>query len=91
MILLVNPVATRSRNRPLPLDVLVTDTVRNGFEIIVGSRWPTIHEMHAPQWGRVFLNSLSSWRYALVIYQFRFEFQRANKFINLRKPKRESL
>jgi anaerobic magnesium-protoporphyrin IX monomethyl ester cyclase len=34
---------------------------------------------------------LSWWRYALRVYRFPVELQWANEFINLRKPKRESL
>jgi anaerobic magnesium-protoporphyrin IX monomethyl ester cyclase len=37
------------------------------------------------------LKSLSAWRYALGVYRFPIELQWANEFINLRKPKRESL
>jgi anaerobic magnesium-protoporphyrin IX monomethyl ester cyclase len=91
MILPFNPSATRPRNRRLPLAMLVTDAVREDFEVVVSSRWPPVQDVRTPQRGRVFLNSLSSWRYALVICRFRIELQWANEFINLRKPKRESL
>jgi hypothetical protein len=91
MILPLNPVATRPRNRRLPLAMLVANTMRTDFEITVGSRSPTVHEMHAPQWARDLLNSLSSWRDALGIYRFSIELQWTNRFINLRKPKRDSL
>lgn len=61
------------------------------FEIVVGSRWPTVQDICAPQWSRVLLRMLSSWRYALHIYNYPFELHLANQFIALRKPKRESL
>jgi anaerobic magnesium-protoporphyrin IX monomethyl ester cyclase len=37
------------------------------------------------------LKSLSAWRYALGFYRYPLELQWANQFIQLRKPKRESL
>jgi len=39
----------------------------------------------------VLLNMLSCRRYALHTYKYLFEFQLANQFIALRKPKWESL
>jgi len=34
------------------------------------SRWPTVQDMRLPGWGRVLLQSLSSWRYALGVYDY---------------------
>ncbi len=68
-----------------------TKKLIDNFEIVVASRWPTVQDIRAPQWGRTMLKTLSFWRYALRFYQFPVELHWANQFINLRKPKRESL
>ncbi|HTC75888.1 MAG TPA: radical SAM protein, partial [Edaphobacter sp.] len=68
-----------------------TKKLIDNFEIVIGSRWPTVQDIRAPKWSRALLKTLSSWRYALGIYRFPIELQWANQFINLRKPKRESL
>ena len=72
---------------------LRTETKRliDNFELVVASRWPTVQDIRAPRWGRFLLKSLSAWRYKLNIYDHPFELQWAHNFINLRKPKRESL
>ena len=63
----------------------------DNFEIVINSRWPTIQDIHLPQWGRVLLRSLSAWRYALGVYKFPFELAWAQKFVALRKPRWESI
>jgi anaerobic magnesium-protoporphyrin IX monomethyl ester cyclase len=68
-----------------------TKKLIDNFELVVASRWPTVQDIRAPQWSRVLLKTLSAWRYALRFYQFPVELQWANQFIQLRKPKRESL
>ncbi|MGC1300558.1 MAG: radical SAM protein [Alloacidobacterium sp.] len=68
-----------------------TKKLIDNFEIVVGSRWPTVQDIRAPRWSRTLLKTLSAWRYALRIYSFPIELQWANQFIQLRKPKRESL
>lgn len=68
-----------------------TKKLIDNFEIVIGSRWPTVQDICAPRWSRALLKALSAWRYALRIYRFPFELQWANQFIQLRKPKRESL
>ena len=68
-----------------------TKTLIDNFELVVASRWPTVQDIRAPRWSRRFLQILSTWRYALHIYNFPFELHLANQFIALRKPKRESL
>jgi hypothetical protein len=59
--------------------------------MVVASRWPTVQDIRAPRWSRAFLKFISAWRYALRIYAFPFELHLAHRFIDLRKPKRESL
>jgi anaerobic magnesium-protoporphyrin IX monomethyl ester cyclase len=68
-----------------------TKKLIDNFEIVIGSRWPTVQDIRAPRWSRALLKTLSAWRYALGIYSFPIELQWANQFIQLRKPKRESL
>ena len=68
-----------------------TKKLIDNFEIVVGSRWPTVQDIRAPRWSRVLLKTLSAWRYTFHIYSFPFELHLANHFIALRKPKRESL
>jgi hypothetical protein len=68
-----------------------TKKLIDNFETVVASRWPTVQDIRAPQWSRALLKVLSWWRYALRVYRFPVELQWANEFINLRKPKRESL
>lgn len=63
----------------------------DNFEIVVASRWPTVQDIRAPHWGRLLLKFLSAWRYGTHFYSFPLELQLANRFIQLRKPKRESL
>ncbi len=61
------------------------------FELVVSSRWPTVQDIRLPRWGRTLLRSLSSWRYHLGVYRFPLELDWAHKFVELRKPKVESL
>lgn len=68
-----------------------TKRLIDNFEIVVASRWPTVQDIRAPRWGRYLLKSLSAWRYALRFYLFPYELVLAQRFIDLRKPKRESL
>lgn len=68
-----------------------TKKLIDNFEVVVSSRWPTVQDIRAPRWSRSMLKMLSSWRYSLGIYGFPRELQWAHDFIELRKPKRESL
>jgi hypothetical protein len=68
-----------------------TKKLIDNFEIVVGSRWPTVQDIRASRWSRKLLQVLSAWRYTLHIYNFPLELHLANQFIALRKPKRESL
>ena len=63
----------------------------DNFELVIGSRWPTIQDVHLPNWGRRILKALSSWRYAVGFYDWPLELQWAQKLVALRKPKLESL
>ena len=63
----------------------------DNFEMVISSRWPTAQDIHMPRWGRAALKTLSSWRYALGCYACPFELLWAQRIIQLRKPRLESL
>jgi radical SAM superfamily enzyme YgiQ (UPF0313 family) len=63
----------------------------DNFETVVACRWPTVQDIQAPNWSRRLLKLLSSWRYALQLYAFPLELHLAHQFIQLRKPKVESI
>jgi radical SAM superfamily enzyme YgiQ (UPF0313 family) len=63
----------------------------DNFETVVACRWPTVQDIQAPAWSRKLLVLLSSWRYAFKLYDFPLELQLAHLFIQLRKPKVESI
>ena len=68
-----------------------TKKLIDNFELVVASRWPTVQDIRAPGWSRLMLKTLSAWRYTFRFYDFPVELVWAQNFINLRKPKRESL
>jgi radical SAM superfamily enzyme YgiQ (UPF0313 family) len=68
-----------------------TKQLIDNFELVVSSRWPTVQDIRLPRWGRLGLKALSSWRYRLGIYTAPLELKWMQQFINLRKPKAESL
>jgi anaerobic magnesium-protoporphyrin IX monomethyl ester cyclase len=68
-----------------------TKDLIDNFETVVSSRWPTVQDIRAPRWSRALLKTLSAWRYSARIYAYPKELRWAHQFINLRKPKAESL
>jgi anaerobic magnesium-protoporphyrin IX monomethyl ester cyclase len=70
---------------------LPTKRLIDNFELVVSSRWPTVQDIRLPNWGRLTLKALSSWRYRLGIYGAPLELKWTQQFIELRKPKAESL
>ena len=68
-----------------------TKRLIDNFELVVSSRWPTVQDIRLPSWGRRLLRALSRWRYRLRIYSAPFELRWAQRMIDLRKPKAESL
>ena len=68
-----------------------TKKLIDNFETVVSSRWPTVQDIRAPRWSRTLLQGLSAWRYSLQVYGYPKELQWAQQFIDLRRPKRESL
>ncbi len=63
----------------------------DNFELVVASRWPTVQDIRLPSWGRKLLKALSAWRYRFKFYALPFEIGWAQRLIDLRKPKVESL
>jgi len=63
----------------------------DNFELVVSSRWPTVQDVRLPNWGRTVLKALSDWRYRLKFYSLPLELKLAQRVIDLRKPKVESL
>jgi anaerobic magnesium-protoporphyrin IX monomethyl ester cyclase len=61
------------------------------FELVVNSRWPTVQDVRLTRRGRMLLQTLSSWRYALGIYARPVELQWAQRALALRRPRLESL
>jgi radical SAM superfamily enzyme YgiQ (UPF0313 family) len=63
----------------------------DNFETVVACRWPTVQDIRAPKWSRILLKILSSWRYLTRFYAFPMELRLAHRWIQLRKPKVESI
>jgi anaerobic magnesium-protoporphyrin IX monomethyl ester cyclase len=68
-----------------------TKELIDNFELVISSRWPTIQDIRLPNWGRMALKAMSSWRYKMGIYAAPLELKWMQQMIELRKPKAESL
>jgi radical SAM superfamily enzyme YgiQ (UPF0313 family) len=68
-----------------------TKNLIDNFELVVASRWPTVQDIRLPAWSRRLLQVLSSWRYATRFYSSPFELRWAQQWVEIRKPKMESL
>jgi len=68
-----------------------TKRLIDNFELVVSSRWPTVQDIRLPAWGRMVLKALSGWRYRLGVYSLPLELKMAQRVINVRRPKVESL
>jgi anaerobic magnesium-protoporphyrin IX monomethyl ester cyclase len=62
-----------------------------GFETVMNARWPTVQDWRLPQWARLTLKGLGSWRYATGAFDNPFELRWAQKLVRLRQPRLESL
>lgn len=62
-----------------------------GFDTVITSRWPTMQDIRMPAWGKVLLKMLSSWRYALGVYDNPVELRWVREQFRLRDPRYESL
>jgi hypothetical protein len=63
----------------------------DNFEVVVAARWPTVQDIHMPAWSRRALQALSSWRYLSGFYAAPVELRWAQRFLEMRKPKFESV
>jgi radical SAM superfamily enzyme YgiQ (UPF0313 family) len=72
----------------LPADI---KRLIDNFELVINSRWPTMQDIHLPRWGRAMLQVLSSWRYALGVYDVPLELAWAQRLLAVRRPRLESL
>ncbi|HTS70622.1 MAG TPA: radical SAM protein [Terriglobia bacterium] len=68
-----------------------TKRLIDNFELVVSSRWPTAQDIRLPAWGRRLLKALSAWRYRWELYSMPWELKWAQRMIDIRKPKAESL
>jgi anaerobic magnesium-protoporphyrin IX monomethyl ester cyclase len=68
-----------------------TKKLIDNFETVVSSRWPTVQDIRAPRWSRALLQGLSAWRYSAKVYGYPKELHWAQRLIDLRRPKQESL
>jgi anaerobic magnesium-protoporphyrin IX monomethyl ester cyclase len=62
-----------------------------GFETVMNARWPTVQDWRLPQWARLMLKGLGSWRYACGAFDNPVELRWAQKMVRLRQPRLESL
>jgi anaerobic magnesium-protoporphyrin IX monomethyl ester cyclase len=62
-----------------------------GFETVMNARWPTVQDWRLPQWARVMLRGLGTWRYALGAFDNPVELRWVQKLVRLREPRLESL
>jgi radical SAM family protein/B12 binding protein len=63
----------------------------DNFEVVVAARWPTVQDIRMPAWSRRALQALSSWRYLARVYAAPVELRWAQRFVEMRKPKFESV
>jgi anaerobic magnesium-protoporphyrin IX monomethyl ester cyclase len=61
------------------------------FAQVIGCRFPTVQDHRTPQWGRVVLRTLASWRYATGTYARPWELEIARRLIPLKVPQAEGL
>ena len=61
------------------------------FTTVLGCRYPTVTDIRSPQWGKLALRALASWRYRFRHYRRPWELDLSKKFIRLRDPRVSSL
>jgi anaerobic magnesium-protoporphyrin IX monomethyl ester cyclase len=62
-----------------------------GFETVMNARWPTVQDWRLPQWARLMLKGMGSWRYAADAFDNPVELRWMQKMVRLREPRLESL
>jgi anaerobic magnesium-protoporphyrin IX monomethyl ester cyclase len=78
-------------NPSLPWLKPKTKELIDNFETVVSTRWPTVQDIQASRWSRLFLKTLGSWRYLIRFYTAPAELRWAQDWIRLRRPKEESI
>ena len=68
-----------------------TKDLIDNFELVLASRWPSVQDYRLSGPLRRVLKVLGSWRYEFQIYSHPAELRWAQKLIDLRKPKFESV
>jgi hypothetical protein len=63
----------------------------DAFETVMSCRWPTIQDARLSNWARAALKGLSWWRYAFDFYRWPRELELAQKLLQPRDPRLESL
>ena len=61
------------------------------FTTVLGCRYPTVTDIRSPQWGKVALRALASWRYRFRHYHRPWELDLSKRFIRLHDPRASSL
>jgi anaerobic magnesium-protoporphyrin IX monomethyl ester cyclase len=61
------------------------------FTTVLGCRFPTVMDVHAPRWGKVTLQGLASWRFRYGKYGRPWELDLWKRMISLRDPRVMSL
>jgi anaerobic magnesium-protoporphyrin IX monomethyl ester cyclase len=61
------------------------------FTTVLGCRYPTIMDIHAPSWGKTALRALASWRYRFRRYENPWELRASRKIIGHWDPRVMSL
>src|SRR5581483_3059461 len=54
-----------------------------GFETVMNARWPTVQDWKLPEWSRLMLKGLGSWRYAAEVFENPVELRWAQKIVRL--------
>jgi anaerobic magnesium-protoporphyrin IX monomethyl ester cyclase len=57
------------------------------FTTVLGCRFPTVTDVHAPRWGKSAMRALASWRYRYGRYHRPWELEAARRFIRLWDPR----
>jgi anaerobic magnesium-protoporphyrin IX monomethyl ester cyclase len=61
------------------------------FTTVLGCRFPTVMDVHAPQWGKLALRGLASWRFRYRRYGQPWELDLSKRVLGLRDPRVLSL
>lgn len=57
------------------------------FTTVLGCRFPTVTDVRSPEWGKLALRTLASWRYQYRRYRGPWELQAARRFVRLWDPR----